>query len=107
MVFMASCSQVDQQDMSHWLETGVLIDTRTQEEFNAGHMPGAKLIPYDQIKFKIANIAPDKSTPILLYCRSGRRAGVAEKVLKDLGYENVKNVGGLAQIKAFVNEHGR
>lgn len=82
-----------------WLEEGVLIDTRTLKEFNSGHIEGAELIPYDEIAGKISSVAEDKSTPILLYCRSGRRAGVAEQALVKLGYTNVRNLGGLEQAK--------
>lgn len=95
----ASVVQADDQAKA-WLEEGVLVDTRTLKEFNAGHIEGAELIPYDEIVNKISAVASDKSTPILLYCRSGRRAGVAEQVLGKLGYTNVRNLGGMEQAKA-------
>ncbi|TCS38744.1 rhodanese-like domain-containing protein [Reinekea marinisedimentorum] len=95
----AGAVQADEQAKA-WLEQGVLIDTRTENEFNAGHIEGAELIPYDEIAMQIASIAEDKSTPILLYCRSGRRAGVAEQALQSLGYTNVRNLGGIDQAKA-------
>jgi phage shock protein E len=104
MFTMSACTQAE-PDMAQWIEEGVIIDTRTIEEFNAGHIRDAQLIPYDQIRQGIKNVAPDKQTPVILYCRSGRRAGIAEKVLTDMGYENVINVGGLAEIKAFMDTY--
>ena len=83
-----------------WLEEGVLIDTRTLQEFNMGHIDGAELIPYNEITEKITTVAADKSTPILLYCRTGRRAGVAEQALEKLGYTHVRNLGGIDQAEA-------
>jgi phage shock protein E len=103
-VTLTACSQAE-PDMAEWLATGVVIDTRTLDEFNAGHVQGAELIPYDQIRQGIASVAPDKQTPVILYCRSGRRAGIAEQVLVNMGYEKVINVGGLPEIKAFMETY--
>jgi phage shock protein E len=71
----------------------LLIDVRTGPEWNEGHLEGAILIPYDKIEEGIAKSAPDKKTKIQLYCRSGRRSGIAMNVLKKLGYEDVSNYG--------------
>jgi phage shock protein E len=75
------------------------IDVRSEAEYLQGHLPGAILIPHDTIADNIAQWAPDKSQPIQLYCRSGRRSGIAAQVLKDLGYNKVTNAGGYEQIK--------
>ena len=72
----------------------VLIDVRTPEEFAEGSLPGARQIEFDQIAEQIAAVAPDKSKPVILYCRSGRRSGIAQKTLADLGYSNVIDAGG-------------
>ena len=77
----------------------VIIDVRTQQEFDAGNIAGAKLIPYDVISSKIAEIVPNKETKIILYCRSGRRSGIAQKTLQDLGYKNVENYGSMESAK--------
>ena len=76
-------------------EGTVWIDVRSAEEFSEGHLSGAILIPHDQIEAGIArlDLAPD--TPIYLYCRSGRRAGMARDRLHALNYSAVINVGGL------------
>lgn len=71
----------------------VIIDVRTEAEWNGGHLDGAILIPYEKIGAEIENIAPDRKTKINLYCRSGRRSGIALDSLKKLGYEDVSNLG--------------
>ena len=73
----------------------VLIDVRSAEEFASGHLRGAVNIPHDRITEEIGSVAADKSTPVILYCRSGRRAETALNALKAAGYENVSNCGGL------------
>ena len=75
----------------------VIIDNRTQEEFDAGHIKGAILIPYTEIEQKIAEAVPDKSTSIGVYCRSGRRSGIARNAMLKLGYKNVVNIGGMEE----------
>jgi len=72
-----------------------LIDVRTDSEWNEGHLEGAILIPYDKIGEAIAKIVPDKASRIQLYCRSGRRSGIALDTLIKLGYENASNEGGI------------
>jgi len=70
-----------------------VVDARTEGEWKAGHIKGAILIPYDEIKERIAEVTTNKSAHIALYCRSGRRSGIALKSLQKLGYRNVKNLG--------------
>ncbi len=69
-----------------------LVDVRTPGEYAEGHLAGAKLIPVQEIEQRLSEI--DKSKPVLLYCRSGHRSGVALKVLVDHGYANAKHLGG-------------
>jgi phage shock protein E len=73
-----------------------VIDVRSQEEWDSGHIEGAVHIPYDQIAVHIAEITSDKTAHIGLYCRSGGRAALALATLKDKGYANVENLGGIA-----------
>ena len=72
-----------------------IIDVRTDVEWNAGHIKDSILIPYDQIKTRIGEVTVNKSASIGLYCRSGRRSGIALKSLQELGYRNVENLGSL------------
>ena len=69
----------------------LLIDVRTEEEYAAGYIPGAILLPYDEVaaKFKEA----DKGRPIVVYCRSGRRSAIARTTLLGMGYTNVSDFG--------------
>ena len=73
----------------------VILDVREQEEFDAGHIPGAILIPYGSIEEKAPSMLPDKDQLILVYCRSGRRSKIAAEALVALGYTNIKEFGGI------------
>lgn len=77
-------------------ETGyIIIDARTQEEFDEGHIENAILIPEYEIAQRAEKELPDKDQLILVYCRSGRRSKIASQELVDLGYTNVKEFGGI------------
>jgi phage shock protein E len=73
----------------------IVIDVRSQAEWDGGHIDGAVHLPYDQIATRIAEVTTDKSAHIGLYCQSGGRAGMALTTLKDKGYINVENLGGI------------
>ncbi|MEZ5585346.1 MAG: rhodanese-like domain-containing protein [Candidatus Competibacteraceae bacterium] len=73
----------------------LVIDVRTVGEYQDEHVRKAINIPYDEIAARINAFAPDIDTAIVLYCRSGRRAGIAEQTLRQMGYQHVKNQGGL------------
>ena len=82
----------------------VLIDVRSQQEWDAGHIERATLIPHTEIAARIASVAPDKNTPVVLYCRSGNRAGKAKAELEAMGYSNVQNWGSLEQARAKLGQ---
>ena len=73
----------------------IILDTRTQQEYTEGHIPGAILIPYDEIPEKAESVLKDKDQLILVYCRSGRRSKLAAEDLVKLGYTNIKEFGGI------------
>lgn len=73
----------------------IILDVREQDEYDAGHIPGAILIPYTQIEEKANEMLPDKEQLILVYCRSGRRSKIAAEALAKLGYTNIKEFGGI------------
>ena len=77
----------------------ILIDVRSPEEFQAGHLANAHNITHDQIDKKISALTADKNAEIHLYCRTGRRAGIALETLTKMGYTNVKNLGGYDDLK--------
>ena len=73
----------------------IILDVRTQEEYDQGHIPGAILIPDTEIKDKAEEVLTDKEQLILVYCRSGRRSKLAAETLVELGYTNIKEFGGI------------
>ena len=73
----------------------IIIDARTQSEYDEGHISGAILIPEYEIADRAENELPDKNQLILVYCRSGRRSKIAAEELVKLGYTNVKEFGGI------------
>lgn len=73
----------------------IILDVRTQEEYDAGHIPGAMLIPNTEIEARAEEELPDKDQLILVYCRSGRRSKLAAEILVALGYTNIKEFGGI------------
>ena len=81
----------------------LVIDVRTESEWKEGHLEGAILIPYEKIGERIAAVAPDKKTGINLYCRTGRRSGIALDTLKKLGYEDVTNLGSVGDASGKLN----
>ena len=77
-------------------ETGyVILDVRTQEEYDQGHIPGAIQISHEEIEDKVEKVLEDKGQLILVYCRSGRRSKLAAEALVELGYTNIKEFGGI------------
>ena len=73
----------------------VLLDVRTQSEYDEKHIPGAVLLPNTEIEAKAEDMQTDKAQLILVYCRSGRRSKQAAEALGKLGYTNVKEFGGI------------
>jgi len=75
------------------------IDVRTTDEFNSGHVQGAAHIPYEEIGKRISEVTSDKTATIHLYCRTGRRSGIAEETLQSLGFKNAVNEGGYEDLR--------
>ena len=73
----------------------VILDVRTQEEFDGGHIENSVLLPYDEIREKAESVITDKNRTILIYCRSGRRSEIAARELVDMGYADVYDFGGI------------
>ena len=77
-------------------EDVVILDVRTQEEFDEGHIKDAVLFPYDEIiDDTVSGKLPDKNKTVLVYCRTGRRSEIAAKALIELGYTSVYDFGGI------------
>ena len=73
----------------------IILDVRTQEEYDQGHIPGAIVISHEEIAEKAEKVLTDKDQLILVYCRSGRRSKIASEALVELGYTNIKEFGGI------------
>ena len=73
----------------------IILDVREQDEYDAGHISGAILIPYTQIEEKAKEMLPNKDQLILVYCRSGRRSKIAAEALVELGYTQIREFGGI------------
>ena len=73
----------------------MVVDVRTQEEYNGGHIENAVLVPNESIGSEMPEALPDKEATLLIYCRSGRRSKEAAQKLLSLGYQNVYDFGGV------------
>lgn len=82
-----------------WAGEALWIDVRTAEEFAAGHVEGAVNIPYEEIVARIGEVTDDKTSLVYLYCRSGRRSGIALEALQEAGFTRAVNIGGLEDAK--------
>lgn len=94
----ASYEQITQEEAKQIMDTTngyILLDTRTQEEYDQSHIPGALLIPHTEIAQRAEEELPDKDQVILVYCRSGNRSKQASEKLAKLGYSNVYEFGGI------------
>ena len=83
----------------------IIVDVRHDDEYKAGHIPGAVLLTMETITAETAaKILPDKNQMILIYCRSGRRSKIAAQNLLDLGYTNLIEFGGILDYKGKVEK---
>lgn len=94
----APYTQIDAAEAARLMQTEkdyILLDVRTEEEYKAGHIPHAICIPNETIGNGEIGALKDKNQLILVYCRSGRRSKEASQKLANLGYNNVKEFGGI------------
>ena len=90
--------QITQEKAKDMMDTQevIMLDVREQDEFDAGHIPGAILLPMGTItKDTAAAVIPELDSVVLVYCRSGNRSKTASKALADLGYTNIYEFGGI------------
>ena len=81
-------------DAYKYTKGAVLLDVREPDEYRRGHMPGAKNLPVYQLD-KAPSVIKNKGTPVFVYCQSGSRSYQAAGILKQMGYTNVKTLGGI------------
>ena len=92
-------------------EDFVLLDIRTETEYEAGHIQGAEWFPRGKLEYYIQELIKDPNSRIVLYCRTGGRSALATLTLKDMGYTNVFDLDGgfkewVAEGNTFYNLHG-
>ena len=88
-------SQEEAKEMMARDDGHVVVDVRRQNEYDAGHIPGAILIPNETIGSDTSKVLPDYDQIILVYCRSGNRSKQASEKLAAMGYKNVYEFGGI------------
>ncbi len=77
------------------IPNAVLLDVRSRQEYQEGHIPESKNLPLNQLD-RISDITDNKNMPLFIYCYSGARSKQAVNILKRMGYINVTNIGGIA-----------
>ena len=90
--------QITQEEAKNMMDTqeAIVLDVREQDEFDAGHIPGAVLLPVGTItKDTAATVIPELDSVVLVYCRSGNRSKTASQALVDLGYTGIYEFGGI------------
>ena len=90
--------QINQEEAKKMMDTQevIVLDVREQNEFDAGHIPGAVLLPVGTISTDTAAaVIPELNSTVLVYCRSGNRSKTASKALANLGYTNIYEFGGI------------
>lgn len=96
VVTFQQISQEEAKTIMSTNQNAVVLDVRTQEEYDSGHIKGAVLLPVDAITEESAGeVIPTKDTQVLVYCRSGNRSVTASKALAQLGYTEVYEFGGI------------
>ena len=97
-VFAGETPQMSQQELLKALKAPsnniVLLDVRSEDEYNLGHVAGAINISHDAVAENLNQLAQYKNSTIVVYCRSGRRAGVAENILSENGFNNLHHLTG-------------
>ena len=83
--------------MKNLLRNATVVDVRTTDEYKGGHYPGAINVPLDEVPQRIDEFK-NMQQPIVAYCRSGNRSGMAVSILKKSGLTNVHNGGGLTDL---------
>lgn len=90
-------TQVGVDEVHDALEGGedvTVVDVREPGEYEAGHIPGAKLVPRGLLEYKAADELPEKEARIVVHCAVGGRGSLAAKSLQEMGYSNVVNMDG-------------
>ncbi len=98
-LMLLSCVQSEVDEKFVIDDKTIVIDVRTEKEFNQGHLQAAINIPHTEIREKIIEHVKDEEEKIIVYCRRGGRAGIAKKILQEIGYKNIINAGAYEKLK--------
>lgn len=96
-VCMAEVTEISQAELAQLIKTnraGLVLDVRSAEEYAEGHIPGAVNIPHDQLGIRLSEIGTHWDKDVVLYCRSGKRAGVAAGILQSAGFSKLRHLTG-------------
>ncbi len=97
-VFAGQTPQISQQDLLKALDKSasdtIVLDVRTKKEFDNGHIAGAINVSHNEVEQNIKHLTQYKDKKVVVYCRSGRRAGVAESILIKHGFSHVMHLTG-------------
>ncbi len=90
--------KISQQDLLAALDKGannvVVLDVRSEDEYNHGHIAGAINVSHNQVKENLSQLTQYKKSTVVVYCRSGRRAGIAEHILSENGFTDIRHLTG-------------
>jgi phage shock protein E len=93
-MYMKRSGQISAKEATDYLRNGaMLIDVRSVDEFESGHILQAYNMPLDRVEVMVPGAVRDKNKVLLLHCSTGVRSGIAKKKLEDMGYKNVFNLG--------------
>lgn len=92
---MKSISSIDLKKKLEEKENIIILDVREKNDYNNGHILNAISMAQNEVAHEIEDIAPDKDTPICVYCYSGNRSSRVGMMLEYLGYNNIYNLGGI------------
>ena len=97
VIGVAQTNDISQDELMRRInanQAGLILDVRTPEEYAEGHVPGARNIPHDQLGSRLAELDAYKDKDIVLYCKSGRRAGIAANTLRAAGFSKLLHLDG-------------
>ena len=105
---------ITSQQLSEYLsndEGFILLDIRTEDEYQAGHIQGAQWFPRGKLEYYVQDLIKDPESRVVLYCRTGGRSALATLTMHDMGYINVVDLNGgfkewVAEGNTFYNLHG-
>lgn len=98
VAFAGETSKISQQELLTALKTPnnniVLLDVRSADEYNQGHVAGAINVSHSVVEDNLKKLSQYKDSTVVVYCRSGRRAGIAENILAENGFKNLRHLTG-------------